>query len=102
MHRASDRLEEEDALELLEEGMSALDLRADVRAIATDLYLSALPLDDRSKPAAIAASTYTAALIAGEERSQSAVASAFDVSRLAVQQRWKRMLNDSGFSPPEW
>ena len=102
MHRASDRLEEEEALSILESRMDGLGLESDVMSIATDLYLSELPLDERSKPPALAASCYTAALISGDERSQSEVATAFEVSRLAVQQRWKTMLTESGFTAPEW
>lgn len=102
MHRASDRLEEEEALSILETRMTSLDLGEDVQSIAMDLYLSELPLDERSKPPALAASCYTAALISGNERSQNDVANAFDVSRLAVQQRWKNILTESGFAAPEW
>ncbi len=102
MHRASDRRQEQEALAELEDGLASLDLGEDVRSIATDLYLSALPLPDRSKPATLAASCYTATLIAGEERSQAAIADTFDVSRLAVQQRWKALLEESGFTAPDW
>jgi transcription initiation factor TFIIIB Brf1 subunit/transcription initiation factor TFIIB len=49
-----------------------------------------------------AASLYAGALIAGEERSQGAVADAMDVTRLSVQNRWKELLQESGFQPPEW
>lgn len=102
MHRASDHRAERETLAELERCVADLELSANVRSIATDLYLSALPVEERSKPVTLAASCYTAALIAGEERSQTAVAAAFDVSRLSIQQRWKAILEESGFDAPDW
>ncbi|ESS04880.1 MAG: hypothetical protein A07HR67_00229 [uncultured archaeon A07HR67] len=86
----------------LETACAELGLDDDACATATDLFLSAIPDEDRSKPATAAASLYAAALIRGQERSQSAVADAMDVSRLSVQKRWKPILKDAGFSPPTW
>ena len=102
VHRASDRIRERQWLEMLAIATDTLEVSEDVRSIATDLYLSAIPHEDRSKPALLAASCYTACLIAGEERSQSAVAQAFGVSRLSVQSRWKHQLESVGLTPPNW
>lgn len=102
MHRASDQLAEEEALTLLAERIGELGLDDAVYSIAADLYLSSLPVEDRSKPPTLAASCYTAALISGNERSQATIAAAFDVSRLSVQQRWKPLLEESGFTAPDW
>ena len=102
MYRASDQVEQADWLETLESAADDLDLDKSARSTAADLFLSAGPSADRSKPAGIAASLYAGALIAGDERSQTAVAEAVGVSRLVVQQRWKPLLEAAGFSPPEW
>ena len=102
MYRASDQLEQAEWLETLESAADDLDLGQSARSAAADLFLSARPSADRSKPAGIAASLYAGALIAGEERSQTAVAEAVGVSRLVVQQRWKPLLEAAGFSPPDW
>lgn len=102
MYRASDRVANEEWIASLEAACAELDLDDDACATATDLFLSAIPDEERSKPATAAASLYAAALIRGQERSQSAVADAMGVSRLSVQKRWKPMLNDAGFSPPTW
>ena len=102
MYRASDRVEQADWLDTLEAAADDLELGRPARATAADLFLSTTPIADRSKPAGIAASLYAGALIAGEERSQTAVADAVGVSRLSVQQRWKPLLDEAGFSPPDW
>ena len=102
MYRGSDRVAERQWLETLDEGAASLGLESETVSVARDLYLSELPLEDRSKPAVLAASCYTASLITGDERSQSAVAATFDVSRIAIQQRWKALLADAGLSPPGW
>lgn len=102
MYRASDQVEQADWLETLESAADDLNLGQSARSTAADLFLSAGPSADRSKPAAIAASLYAGALIAGDERSQTAVADAVGVSRLVVQQRWKPLLKAAGFSPPDW
>jgi len=95
VYRASDRVDNEAWIELLDEACDSLDL-------AVDLFLSRAPDDDQGKRVAAAGSLYAAGLIRGEERSQSAVADAMDVSRLSVQKRWKPILEDAGFSPPSW
>ena len=102
MHRASDRVEQEAWLEELERAAAELGMDDDASSVAADLYLSAVPESDRSKPAQVAASLYAASLIAGEERSQTAVAEAVGVSRLVIQQRWKDVLRGAGFEPPGW
>lgn len=102
VHRASDRVAEQAAIASLESGAAELQLSPEARSNARELYLSALPVDERSKPAALAASCYTGALIAGEERSQTRVADVFDVSRLAIQRRWKPLLQEAGLSAPDW
>ena len=102
MYRASDRVENEAWIELVAAACIALDLDAETRSTAVDLFLSRAPDDDRGKRVAAAAGLYAAGLIRGEERSQSAVADAMDVSRLSVQKRWKPILADAGFAPPTW
>lgn len=102
MHRASDRIAEQEWLDRLDDGVDDLGLDEHARTVAADLYLSALPLPERSKRATLAASCYTASLITGDERSQGEVARAFAVSRLSIQQRWKEQLETVGFTAPEW
>lgn len=102
MYRASDQVTERPWLDRLEEAADELDLDAEARAVAADLYLSALPLPDRSRAPTLAASCYTAALITGDERSQTAVAEAFGVSRLSIQSRWKAQLESAGLTAPGW
>jgi transcription initiation factor TFIIIB Brf1 subunit/transcription initiation factor TFIIB len=102
MYSASDRLANERWLTRIERGADRLDLAADARSVAADLFLSEAPDTDRSKPAVAAASLYAGALIAGQERPQSRVADAMDVSRISVQQHWKPLLESAGFQPPSW
>jgi transcription initiation factor TFIIIB Brf1 subunit/transcription initiation factor TFIIB len=102
MYRARDRVDEAEWVARLTRAADGLDLGSEARSNAVDLFLSHVPDAERSKPAVAAASLYAGALIAGEERSQGAVASAMDVTRLSVQNRWKTLLADSGFRPPEW
>jgi transcription initiation factor TFIIIB Brf1 subunit/transcription initiation factor TFIIB len=102
MYRARDRVENEEWLARLDRSADSLELGADARSNAVDLFLSHVPESDRSKPAVAAASLYAGALLAGEERSQASVAEAMEVSRLSVQQRWKDLLADAGFEPPSW
>lgn len=102
MYRASDRVDNAEWIDRLDDARTSLDLDEEVFATATDLFLSAVPEENRSKPATAAASLYAAALIAGQERSQAVVAEEMDVSRLSVQKRWKPILADAGFSPPTW
>ena len=89
-------------MERLEAAAADLELGPQVRTTAADLYLSAVPDEERSKPAQLAASLYAAALIGGEGRTQVAVAEAVGVSRLVVQERWKDVLRREGFTPPDW
>ncbi|MFB6353211.1 MAG: transcription initiation factor IIB family protein [Halobacteriales archaeon] len=102
MYRASDQREEAGQLELLDAAADDLGLGDEARSAATDLYLSAVPEADRSKPAGVAAALYAGALIAGDGRPQTVVADAVGVSRLVVQDRWKDLLAAAGFRPPDW
>ena len=102
MYRASDEVQNEEWLARLRRAAESLELSAEARSNATDLFLSEVPEADRSKPAVAAAALYVGALIAGDERPQTAVAEAMDVSRLSVQQHWKDVMRDAGFSPPTW
>ncbi|CCQ32484.1 Transcription factor TFIIB cyclin protein [Halorhabdus tiamatea SARL4B] len=102
MYRAGDQLANEEWIEAIEAVADRLDLGETARSRATDVFLSNLPDEKRSKQAVLAASVYVGALVAGERRSQSAVAEAADVSRLTVQQRWKELLEETGFDAPEW
>jgi transcription initiation factor TFIIIB Brf1 subunit/transcription initiation factor TFIIB len=102
MYRASDRVDNEEWIARLEAACAELDLDDEACATATDLFLSGIPDEERSKPATAAAGLYAAALIRGQERSQSAVADAMGVSRLSVQSNWKSLLEAAGFSPPTW
>lgn len=102
MYRARDQVENESWLADLEEVADRLDLSAEARTRAGDLFLSNLPDDERSKRAVLATSLYVASLVEGDRRSQGAVAEAAGVSRLTVQQRWKAMLESAGLDAPEW
>lgn len=102
MYSARDQLEAAPQLERLAEAADALDLSDEARSAATDLYLSAVPDADRSKPAGVAAALYAGALIAGDGRTQIAVADAVGVNRLVIQARWKELLESAGFEPPDW
>lgn len=102
MYRAGDEVDQRAWLEELERVADSLGLNAEARATAKDLFLSAVPEEERSKKAVVAASVYAGALIAGDQHSQTAVADAADVSRLSVQQRWKELLEAAGFRPPSW
>ena len=102
MYSARDRVDNEKWLTRIERSCDGLGLGSEARSYAEDIFLSSVPDAERSKPAVAAASIYAGALIAGEERSQSAVADAMDVTRLSIQTRWKDLLEDAGFRPPEW
>ena len=102
MYRASDEVQNEEWLARLRRAAESLDLSGEARSNATDLFLSHVPEAERSKPAMAAAALYAGALIAGDERSQTSVADAMEVTRLSVQQHWKDILEDAGFSPPTW
>jgi transcription initiation factor TFIIIB Brf1 subunit/transcription initiation factor TFIIB len=102
MYRARDRVENEEWLARMNRAADSLELGSEARSIAVDLFLSHVPDADRSKPAVAAASLYAGSLIVGEQRSQSRVAETMDVARLSIQTRWKDLLRDAGFHPPEW
>ena len=102
MYSARDQVEEAPQLERLAVAADRLELGEEARSVATDLYLSAVPEADRSKPAGVAAALYAGALVAGDGRTQVAVAEAVGVSRLVVQARWKSLLESAGFEPPDW
>jgi len=102
MYRAGDEFDQQQWLDDLDGVASELQLGAEAKTTAKDLFLSASPGEERSKPAVVAASVYAGALIAGDQRSQTAVAEAADVSRLAIQQRWKELLEEAGFDAPSW
>ncbi|KAB1194126.1 MULTISPECIES: cyclin [Haloferax] len=102
MYSARDQRDNEKWLARIDAAADSLELGSEARSYASDMFLTQLPDEDRSKKAVAAASLYAGALIAGEERSQSAVADAMDVSRLSIQQRWKDLLTEAGFRPPSW
>jgi transcription initiation factor TFIIIB Brf1 subunit/transcription initiation factor TFIIB len=102
MYRARDPLENEKWLAAIDDAAERLELGSEAKSRATDLFLSTVPAEDRSKRATVAASIYAGALIVGDRRSQSAVADAAGVSRLTVQQRWKGLLEEAGLEPPQW
>jgi len=102
MYSARDRVANEEWLTRIDRAADRLELGSEARSVASDLFLSEIPDEERSKAAIAAASLYAGALIAGEERPQSRVADAMDVSRLSVQQHWKPILESAGFRPPSW
>ncbi len=102
MYRARDQVENEEWLAAIDDAAERLELGSDAKSRAIDLFLSAVPPEERSKPAAVAASLYAGSLIAGDRRSQSAVAEAVGVARLTVQKRWKDLLGEAGLEPPQW
>jgi len=102
MYSARERVENEEWIEELHEVAESIDLDADARSTAVDLFLSNVPETDRSKRAVLAASLYAGALIESDARSQGVVADAAGVSRLTIQQRWKEILREAGMEPPTW
>ena len=102
MHSARDRVEHEEYLADLDRIADRLELSGEARSIAAELFLSELPVADRSIPPLLAASVYAGGLVAGEERAQTVVADAADVSRISVQSRWKDLLESAGLQPPSW
>ncbi|CAI49950.1 cyclin domain protein [Natronomonas pharaonis DSM 2160] len=102
MYRARDHVENEQWLAAIDDAAERLDLGSEAKSRATDLFLSTVPEEDRSKQAVVAASLYAGALIAGDQRSQSDVADAVGVSRLTVQNRWRELLSEAGLEPPQW
>ena len=102
MYRARDRVENDEWLARIDRAADSLDLSSEPRSVAVDLFLTHVPDAERSKPAVAAASLYAGALITGEQRSQSRVAETMDVARLSIQSRWKDLLADAGFQPPDW
>ncbi len=102
MYSARDRVEQKEWLGHIQRAADTLELGAESRSTAEDLFLSNVPDADRSKPAVAAAAVYAGALVAGEERSQTTVAEAMDVTRLSVQSRWKPILEEAGFRTPTW
>ncbi|MFB6184285.1 MAG: transcription initiation factor IIB family protein [Haloarculaceae archaeon] len=102
MYSARDQVANEQWLAELGEAAEQLGVDARVRSRATDLFLSHVPEDERSKRAVLAASLYVATLAEGDRRSQTAVADAVGVSRLTIQQRWKELLESTGLEPPTW
>lgn len=102
VYLASDELEYADWLTELEAAADSLGLDSTARSRARDLFLTAVPEEDRSKRPAIATAIYVGALVAGEERSQGTVAETVGVSRLSIQQRWKAYLDEAGLDAPDW
>lgn len=102
MYSARDRVENEEWLAELQQAADTLELDAEARSVAEDLFLSSVPEQDRSKRAVVAASLYAASLVAGDGRTQTAVADAAGVSRLTIQDRWKELLEGAGLEPPGW
>lgn len=102
MKPASERRDAAGQFEELGRAADELGVPDETVRVARELYLLSLPVPERSETAVLAASCYTAGLVTGAERAQSAVADAFDVSRLAIQSRWRDQLDLLGLSPPEW
>ena len=102
MYTARDRVENEEWLAELNATADALELDAETRSVAEDVFLSSVPEEERSKRATMAASLYAAGLVAGEQRSQGTVADAADVSRITVQGHWKELLERAGLDAPDW
>jgi transcription initiation factor TFIIIB Brf1 subunit/transcription initiation factor TFIIB len=102
MYRARDERDNAEWLSELEAAADHLDLDAEARSCAREVFLSAMPEQDRSKPAALAGALYVGALVAGDRRPQGTVADAVGVSRPAVQTRWKEMLEAAELDAPEW
>ena len=102
MHTASDRIAHAEWLDELETAADRLDLGTEARAVATDLFLSDVPDSARSKRAVLGACLYAGSLVAGDGRTQGDVAKSVDVSRLAIQSRWKDQLESAGLQPPTW
>ncbi len=102
MYSARDRVEYEAWLNELEAVADQLELSAEARSCAIDLFLMDVPDADRSKRAVLAASVYAGSLVAGEGRTQGMVAEAADVSRLSIQSRWKDRLDSAGLDAPRW
>lgn len=102
VYRASDEVDNEEWLGVIDRAAERLDLGVEARSRAADLFLSSVPEEDRSKKAVLAAALYVATLAVGERRSQGDVADAVGVSRLAVQQRWKELMQEAGLEPPSW
>ncbi|MDZ7850586.1 MAG: transcription initiation factor IIB family protein [Halodesulfurarchaeum sp.] len=102
MYRAGTERAEQSTLAALDRVSERLDLDTTARSAARELFLSQLPVEERSKDALLATSIYAGALIAGDQRSQTAVADAADVSRLTIQSRWRPLLEKAGFETPSW
>lgn len=102
MYRAGDAVANEEWLAELDRVATRLGLDGAAKTTARDIFLTAIPDEDRSKRPVLAASVYAAALIEGDQREQTAVAEAAGVSRLSVQQRWKSLLEENGFRAPTW
>lgn len=102
MYRASDRIAERDALDRLDAIGAALGIEEDTIAVAAELYLMRVPVEDRSRDAVLAACCYTACLLRDEGRTQTEIADAFDVTRHVIQRRWKRLIEEVGLDPPSW
>lgn len=102
MYRASDQVDNEEFIEELQAAADRLELGTDARSRATDVFLSNLPEESRSKRATLASALYVGALVAGDQRSQTEVAEAVGVSRLSVQQHWKDLLETVGLDAPDW
>lgn len=107
VYRARDQIENKRWLAELQQTADRLELDADARSRATDLFLTTVSeWDDNSSPdskkAVVAASIYAGSLIEGDQRSQGAVAEAAGVARLTIQQRWKELLESAGLEAPSW
>ncbi|MFC4549620.1 MULTISPECIES: transcription initiation factor IIB family protein [Halorussus] len=109
MYRARDQIENRRWLAQLQQTADRLDLTADARSRANDLFLTTVSQwedsareNADSKRAVVAASLYAGALIEGDQRSQGQVAEAAGVARLTIQKRWKDLLEEAGLEPPSW
>lgn len=102
MYSARDRVDNEEWILEIRQAAESLGLGSQAQSNAVDIFLTSVPDAERSKPAVAAASLYAGALIAGDERSQSSIADAMGVTRLSIQQHWKRLLEAAGFEAPAW
>lgn len=102
VYRASDEVDNKEWLAALNRAADRLDVGAEARSRAADIFLTENPATDRSKRAVLAAALYVGCLAAGEGCSQGEVADAVGVSRLSVQSRWKELMREAGLEPPSW
>lgn len=89
-------------MDALASAAASLDLGPTAVGHAEELFLTVLVETDLAVRPAMGASLYAASLIAGEHRSQAAAADAVGVSRITVQNHWRRVLEVAGMEAPNW